>query len=485
MMIETPLKYEKTVVQEIEYLADQYYPSSLSSSSSGTQYVDTNSSSTDNTTEYYYKNYYFPYQSEVYSSFISTNYTVLYPQKEGFQVAAKFSDDTTFNRSQVFFDFLLYTKYENGTVTNITLESETCTSSHFSRSSNYTSERTMSMVKQSPVDGIQINKYMCPKRSDIGFYGNSQGVKSQYLEVIVLICNVNTTTGCVSTTEMNKNYAYSNVELLYIDNDITNYGNIVRTAVTTFKVGAYTALRNDLVFELVPNYVDPKNSFGPYTFYKVNFKYGFQGGYMNSERARFRFELSNHYIQSWKGQIFVEQVDRGLSTLPSSYIFENSSVSIMPDSYYALFVLSQLGGLMYLLTCIFGPLLGYVNSKISKHDLVNSWIITHQVRALQSNYQEHMKNHNEEHNGNTPGSKRNKNLLKSTHGKNADESYEEDKELVNDHNDNDSEQNSADKESASQSHSMRNQLLHEYEQKYQDIMKFPRFTSSDLLYDIF
>lgn len=96
-----------------------------------------------------------------------------------------------------------------------------------------------------------------------------------------------------------------------------------------------------------------------------------------------------------------------------------------------------------------------------------------------------MKNHNEEHNGNTPGSKRNKNLLKSTHGKNADESYEEDKELVNDHNDNDSEQNSADKESASQSHSMRNQLLHEYEQKYQDIMKFPRFTSSDLLYDIF
>lgn len=235
------------------------------------------------------------------------------------------------------------------------------------------------------LDGINITQFVCPKRSDLALYGNSQGVAYQYVEISTVQCNENVTT-CMNFTYLYNLYKGLTLDLLYIDTDISTYGNVLKTAVTEYKLAAYSSLPCLETFELIPHYVDPMTSSPDYTFYKLN---RLENRFIYDavlEKALYRFEISNRLINANTGAI---TVNTGASArmLTDSTASDNADTEqLMPPINYALFILSQIGGLMYFMKCLLSPVVNYFNSKIFKHDFVNSWIRSKQMRNLKKEY---------------------------------------------------------------------------------------------------
>lgn len=144
-------------------------------------------------------------------------------------------------------------------------------------------------------------------------------------------------------------------------------------------------MKNDVYFELIPYYMNLNGPYGTSSYYSVN-KIDYVQTVASIERAKFVFELSSKLVQSVQGSILVSVPSSRRRLDTSSNSSDGNTKDLMPADYNVLFVLSQIGGLMYLLKCVTSPFIDYFNSKIFKHELVNSWIKLRQLRSLRVDY---------------------------------------------------------------------------------------------------
>lgn len=338
-----------------------------------TDYIDGNFELVEDDAIYEFSNksVYIPYQFDTYLSNIRTNTTILYPQSEGFQFAVRLSDGKVFDPNQIFVEYHLTTKYSNGTKNTTILETEAWTSAHFSQSWNYTPEQVIPETSDDPFDGINLSTYTCAKRTDLGFYSNSYGVESQYLEIIQKSCDNTTSSTWVGSMAIFNNYKYAYMELLFVDGQITKYGNVLKNAITKYKTPSYYSEKTEYFFELTPHYVDPLGTTDPYMFYTLFRGENLDTYIVGTDRYAIRVELSNKITNHWRGEFSIQEITK---TDQPVIVEEIQSTALMSTLYFVFYVISQIGGLMYFVKIVSSPVLNYFNLKISKHRLVNSWV---------------------------------------------------------------------------------------------------------------
>lgn len=422
---------------------------------------------------------YFPYQYESYPSFIHFNTTQIYPQKEGFQFAAKLSNGLKGNESSMYIEFRLVTKTDSGDIYINTLETEVWTASHFNQSCNYLAENWLSQLYLDPLQDIDLTEYLWPTKSDIAFYSNSNGKNAQYIEVVAKMCDQNTQSNWASVSDIKAEFKDVTLDILYVNMIASNYGILIKQAVTEYSIPAIPDQQSLMNFEIIPTYVDPNNWYGSYTFYQISKQHSYSLPSASLETAKIKFELSSQLLQSFKGYftLYLPKVRRLNDDQVNSS--ESKSENLLPSSYFILYVLSQIGGLMYFFKTILSTILSYFNSKIFKHEIVNSWIKLNQLKSLETNF---IKLNHDLNRKTTPSGNQ------VVPFKKMDESFEEEKQLCKTPQNGVSEASSISKSFTTKTSKIKN-LKHRssyaFSKKYEDIVRTSGFTTTDLMYDIF
>lgn len=318
-----------------------------------------------------------PFQTDVFSSNIRVNTTSIFPQKEGFQFAVGFlNESVSIDLNGLFFEFRLVSIAANGTKTVTLLKAETCTAAHFSISSNYNTETPITQTSDDPVSGIKLSRYICPNKTDIELYGHFLSGKSQYIDIVQKNCDNTTSTTCMGSLAIYNLYRYGYMEFLFIESKLTKYGNVIRRATTKNLLPAHFQVQFEYYFEIIPNYVTPGGNSTPYTFYEVELEVMIMTNQVLPDRYLTRIHMSNTYKNHWRQEVTVPDIRK----TATPYVIEDpvmpiiETVDLMPDLYLAFYIMSQIGGLMYFLKIVFTPMLAYFNFKINKHALVNAWL---------------------------------------------------------------------------------------------------------------
>ena len=308
---------------------------------------------------------------------IYQNTTRIYPQLNGFNIGAKFSF-STYDPTKMYIDFVALIKNQSQMGYYEKIGARACTEDDFPSSLS------------SDLVFLNVSSFYCPMQEDIDMYSNQYGDQFKLIEIRAVICtNTTTNSSCESIEDIYNDYYTDNLLLLYSEAsyDYNDNGNIVK-----YRLNSDTHLPVDYSQMTVKNYrispsiVQTVNGTN-HTFIKAREVNSITEIMNTVYPAIIQFEVDNHYD-------YYEQYtsyDPVVGSINSNNTRHNvGDQKLMSNTYFILFVMSQLGGLYVALTLILGWFVNFINYRSFMIDMLN---ITHKeslVRKLENQFNQVM-----------------------------------------------------------------------------------------------
>lgn len=133
---------------------------------------------------------------------------------------------------------------------------------------------------------------------------------------------------------------------------------MLKRAIVEHVIYANLPLRSHSVYELTPHYVDPVGTGNnPYRFYEVNKLEYYQKTSDPLTKVTLQIMLGGTMKQSWRGEFSYQKISKTPLIVTPTVVQEQETIHLLPTVYFVLYILSQLGGLLYLCNIILSPLL--------------------------------------------------------------------------------------------------------------------------------